>query len=168
MRERHDHAKLLMPAGPLEWYCVVGFRAVDRRVPRLLEELSLAHADGTYTPLLGRLAKIDVLVLDDWGLAPVKDQERRDLLEVFKDRHGLRSTVITSQIPVGKWHDHLGDPTIVDAVLDRIVHNAHRVALKAPRAARARRPRRAQRPEPQTPDGPASLRSEGDHDARSR
>ncbi|WP_437851705.1 IS21-like element helper ATPase IstB [Sorangium sp. So ce363] len=112
--------------------CRAGFRALYRRVPRLLEELALAHADGTYTRLLGRLAKIDVLVLDDWGLAPLKDQERRDLLEVFEDRHGLRSTVITSQIPVGKWHDHLGDPTIADAVLDRIVHNAHRVALKGP------------------------------------
>ena len=112
--------------------CRAGFRALYRRVPRLLEELALAHADGTYTRLLGRLAKIDVLVLDDWGLAPLKDQERRDLLEVFEDRHGLRSTVITSQIPVGKWHDHLGDPTIADAVLDRIVHNAHRVTLKGP------------------------------------
>ncbi|WP_437606444.1 IS21-like element helper ATPase IstB [Sorangium sp. So ce834] len=112
--------------------CRAGFRALYRRVPRLLEELALAHADGTYTRLLGRLAKIDVLVLDDWGLAPLKDQERRDLLEVFEDRHGLRSTVITSQIPVGKWHDHLGDPTIADAVLDRIVHNAHRITLKGP------------------------------------
>ncbi|WP_437917476.1 IS21-like element helper ATPase IstB [Sorangium sp. So ce302] len=112
--------------------CRAGFRALYRRVPRLLEELALAHADGTYTRLLGRLAKIDVLVLDDWGLAPLKDQERRGLLEVFEDRHGLRSTVITSQIPVGKWHDHLGDPTIADAVLDRIVHNAHRLTLKGP------------------------------------
>ncbi|WP_437338475.1 IS21-like element helper ATPase IstB [Sorangium sp. So ce394] len=110
--------------------CRAGFRALYRRVPRLLEELALAHADGTYTSLLGRLAKIDVLVLDDWGLAPLKDQERRDLLEVLEDRHGLRSTVTTSQISVGKWHDHLGDPTIVDAVLDRIVHNAHRITLK--------------------------------------
>lgn len=112
--------------------CRAGFRALYRRVPRLIEELALAHADGTYTRLLGRLAKIDVLVLDDWGLAPLKDQERRDLLEVFEDRHGLRSTVITSQIPVGKWHDHLGDPTIADAVLDRVVHNAHRLTLKGP------------------------------------
>lgn len=112
--------------------CRAGFRALYRRVPRLFEELALAHADGTYTRLLGRLAKIDVLVLDDWGLAPLKDQERRDLLELLEDRHGLRSTVITSQLPVGKWHDHLGDPTIADAVLDRVVHNAHRIALKGP------------------------------------
>ncbi|MGN6107684.1 MAG: IS21-like element helper ATPase IstB [Kofleriaceae bacterium] len=112
--------------------CRAGFRALYRRVPRLFEELALAHADGTYTRLLGRLAKVDVLVLDDWGLAPLKDQERRDLLEVFEDRHGLRSTIITSQLPVGKWHDHLGDPTIADAVLDRVVHNAHRITLKGP------------------------------------
>ncbi|XXS98525.1 ATP-binding protein [Sorangium sp. So ce363] len=110
---------------------VADARAAERSAAPA-EELALAHADGMYTRLLGRLAKIDVLVLDDWGLAPLKDQERRDLLEVFEDRHGLRSTVITSQIPVGKWHDHLGDPTIADAVLDRIVHNAHRVALKGP------------------------------------
>lgn len=76
--------------------CRAGFRALYRRVPRLLEERALAHADGTYTRLLGRLATIDVLVLDDWGLAPLKDQERRDLLEVFENRHGLRSTVITN------------------------------------------------------------------------
>lgn len=112
--------------------CRGGFRALYRRVPRLFEELALAHADGTYTRLLARLAKVDVLVLDDWGLAPLKDQERRDLLEVFEDRHGLRSTIITSQLPVGNWHDHLGDPTIADAVLDRIVHNAHRITMKGP------------------------------------
>jgi len=112
--------------------CRTGFRVLYRRVPRLFEELALAHADGTYTRLLGRLAKIDVLVLDDWGLAPLKDQERRDLLEILEDRHGLRSTIVTSQLPVAKWHDHLGDPTIADAVLDRVSHNAHRIVLKGP------------------------------------
>lgn len=112
--------------------CRAGFRVIYRRMPRLFEELALAHADGTYTRLLARLAKADVLVLDDWGLAPLKEQERRDLLEIFDDRHGLRSAILTSQLPVGKWHDHLGDPTIADAVLDRVVHNAHRIALKGP------------------------------------
>jgi hypothetical protein len=80
--------------------CRTGYRATYRRMPRLLEELALAHADGTYTRLLGRLAKIDVLVLDDWGLAPLREQERRDLLEIFDDRHGARSTIVTSQLPV--------------------------------------------------------------------
>jgi DNA replication protein DnaC len=112
--------------------CRNGFRALYRRTPRLFEELALAHADGTYTRLLGRLAKVDVLVLDDWGLAPLTDEQRRDVLEIMDDRHGARSTVFASQLPVGKWHDHLGDPTIADAVLDRVVHNAHRINLKGP------------------------------------
>lgn len=112
--------------------CRKGFRAIYRRAPRLFEELTLAHADGTYARLLARLAKADVLVIDDWGLAPATDRERRDLLEIFEDRHGLRSTIITSQLPTTKWHDHLGDPTIADAVCDRILHNAHRLVLKGP------------------------------------
>jgi DNA replication protein DnaC len=112
--------------------CRAGMRALYRRVPRLLEELALAHADGTYTRLLGRLAKADLLVLDDWGIAPLRDQERRDMLEILEDRHGARSTVVTSQLPVEKWHDYLADPTIADALLDRVVHNAHRIKLKGP------------------------------------
>jgi DNA replication protein DnaC len=112
--------------------CRDGYRALYRRVPRLFEELALAHADGTYTRLLMRLAKIDVLVLDDWGLAPLRDQERRDMLEILEDRHGARSTVVTSQLPVEKWHDFLADPTVADAILDRLVHNAHRIKLKGP------------------------------------
>ena len=112
--------------------CRTGFRALYRRMPRLLEELALAHADGTYTRLLGRLAKIDVLVLDDWGLAPLREQERRDMLEIFDDRHGARSAILTSQLPVEKWHDYVADPTIADALLDRVVHNAHRIKLKGP------------------------------------
>ncbi len=112
--------------------CRGGFRALYRRVPRLLEELALAHADGTYTRLLGRLAKVDVLVLDDWGLAPLREQERRDMLEIFDDRHGVRSAILTSQLPVEKWHDYVADPTIADALLDRDVHNAHRINLKGP------------------------------------
>ncbi len=121
--------------------CRLGRRALYRRVPRLLEETALAHADGSFARLLGRLAKIDVLVLDDWGLAPLREQERRDVLEILEDRHASRSTVVTSQIPVEKWHDYLGDPTIADAILDRLVHNAHRLKLKGP----SRR-----KPEPET------------------
>lgn len=112
--------------------CRTGFRALYRRTPRLFEELALAHADGTFTRLLGRLAKIDVLILDDWGLSPLTDAQRRDILEVIEDRHGLRSTILASQLPVEKWHDYLGDPTIADAVLDRLVHNAHRLKPKGP------------------------------------
>src|SRR4051794_245395 len=112
--------------------CRSGYRVAYRRMPRLIEELTLAHADGTYTRLLGRLAKVDVLVLDDWGIAPLRDQERRDMLEIVEDRHGARATIITSQLPVENWHDYVGDPTIADALLDRVVHTAHRIKLKGP------------------------------------
>lgn len=109
-----------------------GHRAVYRRATRLFEELALAHADGTYPALLSRLARVDVLVVDDWGLAPPKDIERRDLLEILEDRYQSRSTVITSQLPVEKWHDYLADPTVADAICDRVVHGAHRLKLKGP------------------------------------
>jgi len=112
--------------------CRRGYRALYRRAPRLFDELTLAHADGSYSGLLARLAKLDVLVIDDWGLAPTREQERRDLLEILEDRYGTRSTIMTSQFPPAKWHDHLGDPTIADAVCDRILHNAHRLVLKGP------------------------------------
>ena len=112
--------------------CRKGYRAIYRRATRLNEELALAHADGTYSVLLARLARADVLVIDDWGLAPPKDQERRDLLEVLEDRSGDRSTVLTSQVPTTKWHDYIGDPTVADAVCDRLLNNAHRLVLKGP------------------------------------
>ena len=112
--------------------CRKGYRSIYRRVPRLFEELALAHADGTYTKLLAKLARVDVLVLDDWGIAPLKDAQRRDLLEILDDRYGARSTILTSQLPQENWHDHIGDPTIADAILDRLVHNAYRISLKGP------------------------------------
>lgn len=112
--------------------CRLGFRVLYRRVPRLFEELALAHADGTYTRLLNRFAKADVLVLDDWGLVPLTDQQRRDVLEILEDRHGARSTIVTSQLPIENWHDYIGHPTIADAVLDRLVHNAHKLNIKGP------------------------------------
>jgi len=112
--------------------CRQGYRVLYRRAPRIFDELALARADGTYARLLVRFAKIDVLLLDDWGLSPVKEVERRDLLEIMEDRHGLRSTIWTSQIPVAQWHDHVGDPTIADAICDRLLHNAHRIELHGP------------------------------------
>ncbi len=112
--------------------CRLGYRVLYRRAPRLFDELTLARADGSYARLLTRFARMDVLVLDDWGLAPVQDIERRDLLEIMEDRHGLRSTIWTSQIPVAQWHDHVGDPTIADAICDRLLHNAHRIVLQGP------------------------------------
>ncbi|MBK6578760.1 MAG: ATP-binding protein [Sandaracinaceae bacterium] len=112
--------------------CRLGFRVLYRRVPRLFEELAIAHVDGSYVRLLARLAKTDVLILDDWGLAPMTDQQRRDILEILEDRHGSRSTIVTSQLPVENWHDYIAHPTIADAVLDRLVHNAHKVSMKGP------------------------------------
>jgi DNA replication protein DnaC len=110
--------------------CRDGHAVVYRRVPRLLHELQVARGDGSLPRLLARWAKTDVLILDDWGLAPLGPQERQDLLEVIEDRHGERSTVIAAQLPVKAWHTYLGDPTVADAALDRLVHNAHHITLK--------------------------------------
>lgn len=112
--------------------CRQGYRAYYRRASRLFHDLTLARADGTYIRLLARLARLDVLVLDDWGLAPVQDQERRDLLEILEDRYGSRSTIIASQLPPAQWHDYLGEATLADAICDRLLHNAHRIVLKGP------------------------------------
>ena len=110
--------------------CRAGKSAHYLRLPRLLHELHLARADGSYGKLLSRLAKYAVLIIDDWGLAKLPDRERRDLLELLEDRYDLRATIISSQIPVDKWHDLIGDPTIADAVLDRVIHNAHHITMK--------------------------------------
>lgn len=112
--------------------CRKGFRAVYRRAPRLFDELRLARADGTFGRLLGRLARVEVLVVDDFAIAPVADDERRDLLEILEDRYGTRSTIVTSQLDPKHWHDYLSDPTLADAICDRLVHNAHRLVLKGP------------------------------------
>ena len=112
--------------------CRKGFRAIYRRAPRLFDELRLARADGSYARLLARIARVDVLVLDDFAIAPVAETDRRDLLEVLEDRHGVRATVITSQLPPDRWHDYLADPTVADAICDRVIHGAHRLALKGP------------------------------------
>lgn len=112
--------------------CREGYTAIYVRVPRLLHSLEVARADGTYLKALGRLAKTDVLILDDLAMARVSDNGRRDLLEVIEDRCGNRSTIATSQLPVNKWHDTIGDPTIADALLDRLLHRSHRIELKGP------------------------------------
>jgi len=109
--------------------CRLGYSVLYRRVTRLVGELATSRADGSYSRLLARLAKADVLVVDDWGLAPMGDTERRELLEVIEDRHGNRPTVIAGQLPIKQWHAYIGEPTIADAILDRLVHNAHRLEL---------------------------------------
>lgn len=112
--------------------CRKGFRAIYRRASRLFDEVRLARADGTLARLLARLARVDVLVIDDFAIAPVADDERRDLLEILEDRYGMRSTIVTSQLEPKDWHDYLADPTLADAICDRLVHNAHRLVLKGP------------------------------------
>jgi DNA replication protein DnaC len=119
--------------------CALGHKACrdDRsvvyyRVPRLLDTLALARGDGRYPRLLKSLARVELLVLDDWGLAPLTSQQGRDLLDIVDDRHGSGSTIVTSQVPVEHWHELIADPTIADAVLDRLVHTAHRLALDGP------------------------------------
>jgi DNA replication protein DnaC len=107
-----------------------GFRALFVRVPRLLEQLAIARASAEYSATLERFARIDVLILDDFLLAPMTDVERRDLLEVLEDRYGNTSTVLTSQLPTKSWHEALGEPTIADAICDRLVHNAHMLTLR--------------------------------------
>lgn len=109
------------------------------RLPRLLHDLGLARADGSYGKLLATLAKTELLLVDDWGLAPLADRERRDLLEVLEDRSGCRATLVTSQLPFDHWHECVGDPTFGDAILDRLVHQAHRLTLKGPSMRRQER-----------------------------
>ena len=112
--------------------CRNGMRALCARVPRLLHELGIARADGSYAPTLARLAKLDVLVLDDFLIGPLKDQERRDLVEILEDRYGRSSTVVTTQVPTKNWHEKLVEPTMADAICDRVIHNAHVIALRGP------------------------------------
>lgn len=110
--------------------CRKGLRVLYRRVSRLLDEVGLARADGSYASLLAKLAKADVLVLDDLGLGTPTEAQRHHLLEIMEDRYGRVSTVVTSQLPVAKWHEWIGDPTVADAVLDRLVHNAYKLDLR--------------------------------------
>jgi DNA replication protein DnaC len=137
----HQHHNVLItgPTGCGKTYlgCVLATQACRHglsvryfRTSRLLESLSIAHGDGRFSKLIAQLAKVDVLVLDDWGLEKMSLGQRNDLLEIMEDRHGLRSTLITSQLPIGQWHKAIGDATLADAILDRLLHNAHKLKLK--------------------------------------
>lgn len=110
--------------------CREGYRSFYIRSPKFSYQLALGRGDGSYGKTITKLAKAHLLVLDDLGLAPMTDTERRDLLEVIEERHGHASTIVTSQLPVDHWHEQIGDPTIADAILDRLVHNAHKINLK--------------------------------------
>jgi len=110
--------------------CRMGYTAFYIRIPKLFQDLTIARADGSYPKIMKKLIKSKVLVLDDLGLAPMSAQERRDLLEVIEDRHGLASIIVAAQLPIEHWHEHIRDPTISDAILDRLVHNAYKITLK--------------------------------------
>jgi DNA replication protein DnaC len=137
--ERQQNLLITGPTGVGKTWlaCALGQRAcrdnrsvLYQRVPRMLEGLGLARGDGRYARMLKTLARVQVLILDDWGLTPLTAEQRRDLLEIIDDRHGRAATIVTSQLPVENWHAHIGDPTIADAVLDRLVHSAHRLELR--------------------------------------
>ena len=116
----------------VERACRTGHSAAYLRLPRLLHQLAVARGDGSYPRLLARLARLDLLAIDDWLLAPLRDGERRDLIEVVEDRSEQASTLIASQIPAKDWHAGIGDPNLADAICDRLLHNSHRIELKGP------------------------------------
>jgi DNA replication protein DnaC len=109
--------------------CRAGISTYYARLPRLFQELKISRADGSYGKLLQKLSMVNLLIVDDWGLSPLADMERRDFLEIMEDRYNVRSTIISSQIPTEKWHDLIGEPTIADAICDRLIHNAHKIKL---------------------------------------
>ena len=109
--------------------CREGYTVLYLRLPRLLQERPIAKGDGRYPTLMASLAKTALLMLDDWGLAALTDENRRAVLELLEDRHGRGATIVTSQLPVAHWHEALGDPTLADAILDRLLHNAYKITL---------------------------------------
>lgn len=137
---RHHHNLLITgPTGCGKTYlacaisnqaCRLGFKVRYLLLTRFLEEMAISHADGSYAKLMTQLHKEDLLILDDFGLTPINTTQRHDLFNLIEDRYQIRSTIITSQFPVAKWHEYLGEPTIADAILDRVSENAQRIELK--------------------------------------
>jgi DNA replication protein DnaC len=136
---QHQNVFLIGPTGIGKSYlaralaqkaCRDGFTALYTRAPQLFRDLAAARADGSLRNLLQRLARIDVLIIDDWAMAPLADAERRDSLEICDDRYQTRSTILTSQLPVPSWHQQIGDPTLADSILDRLVHHAHLIPMQ--------------------------------------
>ena len=137
-----DEAQNLIIEGPTgvgkSWLaCALGHKAcrdnrsvLYQRMPKMFADLALAHGDGRYPRLMRALGGVKLLILDDWGLEPLGPEQRRDLLELVEERYGRGATLITSQIPVDRWHDLIGEPTLADAILDRLLHNAHRLQLR--------------------------------------
>jgi len=137
--ERHENLFLVGPTGVGKSYiacalahkaCRDGYLVLYTRASALFRDLALARADGSLRNLLARLGRVDVLVIDDWAMAPMVESERRDFWEICEERYQTRSTVLTSQLPVSQWHEQIGDPTMADGILDRLVHNAHRIEMR--------------------------------------
>ena len=122
--------KTYMACAMAEQACRLGHTCRYWRLPRLVEQLHIARADGSYTKLLGQIAKQQLLILDDWGLEKLSVKQATDLLEVVEDRHGVSSTIVCSQLPIEEWHSMISNGTVADAILDRLVHNSHRINLQ--------------------------------------
>jgi len=144
----HDNCLIVGPTGVGKSYlacaigqkaCREGYRVLYLRFPRLFEELAISRVDGKYLKLLSNLAKSDLLILDDWASMPLVDEQRRALFEILEDRYDRKSTLVAAQIPVEKWHDALGNPTLSDAILDRLVHNAHKIIMNGESMRKTRR-----------------------------
>jgi len=129
--------------------CRQGHSVRYLRLPRLFEQLRIAHGDGSYARLLAQLLRTELLILDDWGMQKVTAQQRQDLMEIIEDRHGRRSTLIASQLPIDHWHDYIGEATLADAILDRLLHGAHRIALSGESMRRASDANLTERDRPQ-------------------
>jgi DNA replication protein DnaC len=149
--ERRENVIIEGPTGVgKSWLaCALGHKAcrdnhsvLYQRAPRLFADLALGRGDGRYARLMRMLGRVRLLILDDWGLEPLGPEQRRELLEIVEERYGRGATLITSQVPVDRWHDLIGDPTLGDAILDRIVHNAHRIQLRG-ESLRRKKPREA-------------------------
>lgn len=137
--ERRQNLAITGPTGSGKTWlaCALGNQACRRgwsvryfRLPRLFESLRIAHGDGAYPRFMNQLAKTELVILDDWGIQKMTTPQRNDLMEVIEDRHGLRATLIAGQLPVEHWHEYIGEATLADAILDRLLHNAHRLPLK--------------------------------------
>jgi len=144
----HDNCLIVGPTGAGKSYlacalgqkaCREGYRVFYWRYPRIFEDMSVARAEGRYLKLLASLAKFDLLILDDWASMPLVDEQRRALFEILEDRYDRKSTLVSSQIPVEKWHEALGNPTLSDAILDRLVHNAHKITMRGESMRKIRR-----------------------------